>query len=232
MFRKGKEIILWLARRKVSGSILGFLFERWASVLPLRKRAENDFALCLYHPVLVAPNHLLAIPKKRLATIFDLFDDHNASYTEGLFQCVEQALANVQVRFKVVSNFGARQEVKQVHFHVLPAGTDAAVVETVPIGLKLKREWKELPAGRQELRGYWGAGSNNFGFHKNQLLELIKTMLSVEQTALKNAQGFSMIVEVKRDVCGVLQWANGVTFVLDLRTVPPPAARPIRGRKG
>jgi hypothetical protein len=46
----------------------------------------------------------------------------------------------------------------------------------VPIGLKLKREWKELPAGRQELRSHCGSGSSDFGFDKTQLLELIKTM--------------------------------------------------------
>lgn len=94
-----------------------------AGTIPAKKVLETSDILIFedIHPK--APIHLLAIPKRHLATIMD-FGEGDGALLSALFQAVKQIAADKKVDssgFRLVVNNGADagQEVHHVHFHLL-----------------------------------------------------------------------------------------------------------------
>jgi diadenosine tetraphosphate (Ap4A) HIT family hydrolase len=94
-----------------------------AGTIPAKKVLETSEILVFedIHPK--APIHLLAIPKKHLATIMD-FDPSDAALLAALFLGMKQIAAEKKMDgsgFRLVVNNGADagQEVDHLHFHML-----------------------------------------------------------------------------------------------------------------
>src|SRR4051812_32046592 len=96
-----KKGLLWVARIKILGAFVGLLFEYASGVLPLNRRAENTWAICFDHPVPAAPFHLLAIPKRRTATLIELAEKDQDEALDGLLRCIEDSVSTRNGAFRI-----------------------------------------------------------------------------------------------------------------------------------
>ena len=127
-----KKVALTVARIERLGWFVGKVFENASFLIPLKRRAEHAKAICIDHPVPVRPFHLLIVPKRRIASLFDLAKQGNEHWLDGILECIASALGNANDTFIVSSNGGDRQEVKQVHFHVMSRKTPSAPSSAAP----------------------------------------------------------------------------------------------------
>jgi diadenosine tetraphosphate (Ap4A) HIT family hydrolase len=101
-------------------------FARGSRVLPVHRVAETPHVLAFHHPVPgFEPVHLLLVPKLSVPTVTDLSDDRReqiATEVEELAHDCAGRLGFVESRFLVIVNGGTRQDVRQVHFHLVTAG--------------------------------------------------------------------------------------------------------------
>ena len=103
-----------LARSRFGGLAACFLLDKMSAILPIKVLEKNQHVTVLQHPSPSYPVHELAVPRKRKENIFELLQDK------------ESYLAVAEVLRKrgesqgllTACNFGARQDVKQVHFHL------------------------------------------------------------------------------------------------------------------
>jgi diadenosine tetraphosphate (Ap4A) HIT family hydrolase len=120
-------------------------FAHAGRVLPVHRIAETPHVLAFRHPVPgFRPVHLLLVPKLSLATVMRLPDDRRgqiATEVEQLaWECVGR-LGLADSGFLVFVNGGARQDVRQVHFHLVTAGYElTAAPDGLPAGV-----WTDIP---------------------------------------------------------------------------------------
>ncbi|HID82516.1 MAG TPA: histidine triad nucleotide-binding protein [Chromatiales bacterium] len=94
-----------------------------AGEIPADVVLENDDVLVFRDLNPQAPTHLLAIPKKHIATINDI-QEEDAEVTGKLFLAAKKVAAEegiVEAGYRVVMNCGeaAGQEVFHIHLHIL-----------------------------------------------------------------------------------------------------------------
>lgn len=117
MMKKG---LLELARLPFVGRWIAFVAQYAPVLIPGRKIARTENMLLLHHPVPSYEKHGLILPRKRVKSILDvkdprLFGDMVAMAERFLAgQGKEQALM-------LCVNGGRRQDVRQLHGHVVPA---------------------------------------------------------------------------------------------------------------
>lgn len=111
-----KKAMMKIARSSLGGALASFCIRRCLSLLPIQVEAASDEFVMMRHPQPMASCHAILVPRKRVPDIETLLESGDSWVAFAAF--VEN-----QVDFKALSlccNFGARQEVKQVHFHLLP----------------------------------------------------------------------------------------------------------------
>lgn len=120
------------ARGGVAGAVVRFSFTHGTSLLPVRRRAEDDHVIVFDHPrPTYQPLHLLAVPKHPIPDVSSLVRV-DASLLRSLLTAVQAAalaLGRTPDDWALLVNSGSRQHVGQVHFHVV-ANTARA-----PLGL-------------------------------------------------------------------------------------------------
>jgi len=121
-----KELLLRIARIKALGWAIGLSFQYCSFALPFDVVAETQGAICFRHPVPMQPYHYLVIPKRRLPTLFDLAVPEHRNIVRDVLETAERAIGHRTGRYKLSANYGSRQDVMQVHFHL----TDLAVRST------------------------------------------------------------------------------------------------------
>ena len=114
-----KVAALWIARIEMLGAFVGFVFEHGSRLLPFTRRAETPEVLCFDHPVPMAPLHLLIVPKKRIRSLEAAVADARFQTLREILCCAEIVAARYAGSFRLEVNNGTRQEVKQLHFHLL-----------------------------------------------------------------------------------------------------------------
>jgi len=99
-------------------------------MLPIRRVAEGRHVLAFHHPVPgFVPVHLLVVPKLALPSLWHLTDLQRAQIAAEVAQLAPEALDNVgasESGFLVLVNGGPRQDVRQVHFHLVTDGYELA----------------------------------------------------------------------------------------------------------
>lgn len=120
-------------------------FARASRLLAVRRVAETPHVLAFHHPVPgFEPVHLLLVPKVSLPSLMHLSDDQRqriSTEVERLaLRCLDR-LGLPEQGFLVLVNGGARQDVRQVHFHLVTHGFELA---GVPFGLP-DGVWTDIP---------------------------------------------------------------------------------------
>ncbi|HEY7451354.1 MAG TPA: histidine triad nucleotide-binding protein [Candidatus Limnocylindria bacterium] len=106
----------------------GCLFCRIAAdELPSDRVYENEAVIVFRDINPRAPTHLLAIPRRHLASVDDLTDaDPDRDTLAALFAALRSVAADAGVRgYRIVTNVGpdAGQSVFHIHFHLLAGRT-------------------------------------------------------------------------------------------------------------
>lgn len=110
-----KRAIMKVARSRIGGVLASFCVRRCLCLLPVKVEASSAEFVMMRHPQPIARWHAVIVPRRRFPDVEALLQDERAWAAFAAF-------AEAHVDFREVSmccNFGARQEVKQVHFHVL-----------------------------------------------------------------------------------------------------------------
>ena len=218
-----KKTALFLARVELFGTLVGAAFEYVSFLLPIARRAENHLAVCFDHPVPATPFHLLAIPKQRVGTIFDLSSQQRSEVFEAVMQCIESALCAEVGRFSITSNFGRRQEVKQVHWHIIREEqnkrkfgrrkTDRQdfVFET-DRGVEFRYQTERNDKGVLEVKSA-RAGSDYQS--RDEIIGEIKNAIERKRQYLLGSKGFSLVLEVSKAKNAPVEWPTCFTFFID-----------------
>lgn len=101
--------------------------------------------LAFRHPVPgFAPVHVLLVPKLSVPTLMHLTDEQRemvATEVAGLAPRIIGAFGRSGAGFLVVVNGGTRQDVRQVHFHLV---VDGYALATAPAGAE-RETWRAVP---------------------------------------------------------------------------------------
>ena len=107
-----KRAIMKVARSRIGGVLASFCVRRCLCLLPVKVEASSAEFVMMRHPQPIARWHAVIVPRRRFPDVEALLQDERAWAAFAAF-------AEAHVDFREVSmccNFGARQEVKQVHF--------------------------------------------------------------------------------------------------------------------
>ena len=166
------KFLFRIARLKIMGAFVGFVFAYFPYLVPVKKLMQNEQAVSFRHPSPVYPDHILIIPRKIARTVFCLSAESFLAVIEMAVKIRENDVGD----FVVLINGGEKQDVMQAHFHLF---TGNLVSDK-----KLSRETgvKFLPS--KEL--FWEQAVPN-------LYEILKQSGVSEES-------FSMFIQFEKDV--------------------------------
>ena len=111
-----------IARNPISGLFIGYAFQHLSAWIPVQKIVEDSDMLAFYHPSPAWETHILIVPKKSVDT-FERMIDENGQHRRLVFRILQIAQTimaeNDIPRYRIVVNGGIRQDVQQVHFHLI-----------------------------------------------------------------------------------------------------------------
>ena len=153
--RTVRSLISGAAFRHRGSAAAGFLvrqaFAHASRALPLRRVAESQRVVAFHHPVPgFEPLHLLLVPKLSVRSVMHFTDVQREQVSDEVERLATEALDRLglpEVGFLVLVNGGIRQDVRQVHFHLLTDGYDLA---RAPSGLPAEA-WTVSPDPSCEL---------------------------------------------------------------------------------
>lgn len=172
-----KKAVMKLARSRFGGALASFGIRRCLGLLPVAVLARDKNCVMLRHPQPMAPRHSIIVPRKRFAHIGKLLENE-ADWAAFA------AFVGENVPFQEMSlccNFGCRQDVKQVHFHVLPKASLA-------LGEGEEADWLELE-GRWA--GFGRRGNAYMSAGDMPAREYVKKVFA--EAARRHPEGFSLI---------------------------------------
>jgi histidine triad (HIT) family protein len=87
--------------------------------LPVEVLAETEAVLAFRHTRPAAPFHAVVIPKRHIRSLTEVQDVAEVAAILAVIREVVDRFALEQTAFRVVTNGGAYQESKHLHFHIL-----------------------------------------------------------------------------------------------------------------
>lgn len=110
-----------LARTPFGGLIVGLAFGKFSKALPVKKIKETDKVIAFWHPKPYWEKHILIVPKKPIRKISALKKD-DFKYIEECMFMTKKLVNKLDWEgpgYTVLINGGKRQEVNQLHFHLI-----------------------------------------------------------------------------------------------------------------
>jgi histidine triad (HIT) family protein len=128
---KATKKLFTLSKTALGDLIVGLAFERFSSLLPVKRVAETDKVIAFWHPRPSWEKHILIVPKKPIKGIQALTDS-DIDYIAAMYAMVNEIVKKEKLEkegYSLICNGGQRQEVHQLHFHLtsgalLGKGTD------------------------------------------------------------------------------------------------------------
>ena len=108
------RLLFRIARIKVIGTFVGFMFTYCPFMIPIKKIQQNKFAVSMKHPIASYQNHVLIIPRKLARNIFCL----STSDFSEIIKMAKKIRDKDDRDFVLLINGGNRQDVMQAHFHL------------------------------------------------------------------------------------------------------------------
>lgn len=114
-----RQAALRIARSRCGGTAAWLLLGPLRRVIRLRVLAEDEHAVAVHHPRPSYPIHLLIVPKRRVPD----FLEADADVLTSVLALASQVSRSYFTEHgaDVVTNLGRYQEVRLLHFHVIPA---------------------------------------------------------------------------------------------------------------
>jgi histidine triad (HIT) family protein len=115
-----KQILFSVARWKVIGFLIGWVFEHMSKLLPVKRIFETDQFIVFEHPKPIYALHLLIIPKKAIPDFAAV--DGNSVVWKMLPDVVGGLVKQFSLEdkgYRLITNVGEYQDVSQLHFHLV-----------------------------------------------------------------------------------------------------------------
>lgn len=117
----GGRLLFRLARTRLGNSMIRWSFAHATRLMPVDRLYETDLVIVFRHPQPTHETHVLVVPKRAIKTLMDL-DPDDADILRDVFSSIQKVVADLELEsdgYSVVVNGGPRQDVEQIHFHVL-----------------------------------------------------------------------------------------------------------------
>lgn len=170
-------LLFRFARTPLGGAAARFAFAHTPSLIPVARLYEDDDTLAFRHPRPMFPSHLLVVPKKRVPTLLDLLGAGHEHLTAAVLHAADRAAeaAGVSEPYTIVVNGGRRQDVRQVHFHVVASDElEGRASDDVFEGTKARRVVSEERSGDHG--------------------ERLSRLLDEERRRLEEVDGYSILI--------------------------------------
>ena len=114
-------LIFRIAKSKLLRPIIGWCFINTIDLLPLNRITETPRVIAFYHPRPSYKIHVLIVPRKVIGefTEIDLID---ADLIKEMFTVANMVINKLDLSkkgYSLIINGGTKQEIKQVHFHLV-----------------------------------------------------------------------------------------------------------------
>jgi histidine triad (HIT) family protein len=89
--------------------------------IPVKRLRETNHLLAFWHPKPEHRFHVLIVPKKAIRGLSELSAE-DQDFLFDCFQCVRSLVEEyklAEIGYRLISNGGAYQDVKQLHFHLV-----------------------------------------------------------------------------------------------------------------
>ena len=101
--------------------IVGIAFGKLSKLLPVKRVLETDQVLAFWHPKPYWEQHILIVPKRTIKNLASATPE-DLPYIQAVFAAAQEIVVNEgwdKTDFSITTNGGARQEVAQLHFHLM-----------------------------------------------------------------------------------------------------------------
>lgn len=118
---KPAQFLFRLARTRPGNSIIRWSFAHATRLMPVDRIHETDLVIAFRHPQPTHETHVVVVPKRPVATLMRLKPE-DADVLRDVFLAIQQVVSTLGLEkegYSVVVNGGPRQDVEQIHFHVL-----------------------------------------------------------------------------------------------------------------
>ena len=112
-----KKFLLGVARIKIAGTFIGFIFTYCPFIIPLKKLMINKKFVAVAHPSPSYPDHALIIPRKIARSVFELTGEDFTGAIDAA-----KKIRRDDNDFTLIINGGKKQDVMQAHFHFFTGG--------------------------------------------------------------------------------------------------------------
>jgi len=119
--KKIAKTLFSLAKTPIGDLIVGLAFGKFSNLLPLKKIKETDKIIAFWHPKPFWEKHILIVPKKPIKKMADL-KESDKDYLFEIYSVANEIVKNLGWDldgYTLLSNGGNRQEVNQLHFHLI-----------------------------------------------------------------------------------------------------------------
>jgi histidine triad (HIT) family protein len=116
-----KRFLYSIAKTRIGGTILHWIFAYFSFAIPGEKLIETDTLIAFHHPSPSYPLHILIVPKDKFRSIMELPSDGSVFET-GLFKAVKELVQRFGLEacgYRLIANGGSAQEVDHLHFHLV-----------------------------------------------------------------------------------------------------------------
>ncbi len=113
--------IFSLAKTPIGDLIVGLAFGKLSNLLPVKKIRETDRVVAFWHPVPFWEKHILIVPKKKIKKLTQI-TNKNYTYINEVVMVANDIVRDLgweKDGYTLLVNGGKRQEVNQLHFHLV-----------------------------------------------------------------------------------------------------------------
>lgn len=115
------KALFWLARSWIGGLIVGWSFAHLSHWMPLERLDETERVVAFYHPRPSYRVHVLLVPKRPFSSLLTLAQT-DADILVDVHSIAQQLVTKLELEesgYSLIVNGGARQDVKQLHWHLI-----------------------------------------------------------------------------------------------------------------
>ena len=120
-----RNLAMQVARSPLGGFLAWLAVGPLGSLAPVGVVARRELVSVLRHPRPSYPIHLLIVPRRRILDYFGVTPRLLAGVIDAATEVRDQVLGGAAV--ELVSNLGTNQEVRLLHFHLIPESHEAPV---------------------------------------------------------------------------------------------------------
>ncbi len=124
--KRFRHILFTLARSRLAGWIVSWIFTHMSFVIPVDRLHETDKLIAFHHPKPSHPLHILLVPKRKLPNLMAVQPADSDFFTD-LYCTVQKLIADFNLEkpgYSLIVNGGAYQDVPHLHFHLIADNVD------------------------------------------------------------------------------------------------------------